>query len=110
MEALLVLVLVLVVMVVMVVVMVVMMVVMVDSIEVVGTQLSGGGRRESFEEIRANKWQPWRKSGLTRTRRASLGLYCAPFQSPFALACLPLPPLWQNHLCPFWCGLITPPR
>ena len=34
---------------------VVMVVVMVDSIEVVGTQLSGGGRRESFEEIRANK-------------------------------------------------------
>ena len=92
MEALLVLVVVLVVMVVMVVmvvvmvvmvvVMVVMVVVMVDSIEVVGTQLSGGGRRESFEEIRANKWQPWRKSGLTRTRRASLGLYCAPFQRP----------------------------
>ena len=96
MEALLVLVVVMVVMVV---------VVMVDSIEVVGTQLSGGGRRESFEEIRANKWQPWRKSGLTRTRRASLGLYCAPFQRPLCPLC------GKIIFFPFGTfGLITPPR
>ena len=78
-----------VVIVVMVVVMVVMVVVMVDSIEVVGTQLSGGGRRESFEEIRANK-----------DPQSFLRSLLRPFQSPLCGKTILSLLVWSDYSSP----------